>query len=781
MNPHYSAFIELGKTLVRERGMQWDMPVDKTGSARDGVGWNLTVIAGDVPPPNYYLRDLGADTKALAIVNAERAEGNLTPLALQALSPAWQDLIKAAVAEQLLFKRNKASYVLQCIARPLRVIATCVDKEPWQLTVDNLRLAVHIGKAIQSSGKLGDLVAGIVRVVFDAQHICDAGQLYSSLAVPRMKMKSAIKAKHIWSQDELRADLEARKREERLPERRAFWELTRIVMTEKPRTFMDELRFAAIRTMIVTGLRIGEAALLPIDWKRERTHLDSRGLPAGESGGISTSLMLRHFAEKQQDDESDSAVLHENTQPVPDMFRTLLTETLDHVARITEPLRATLKLQCETGRLLPWYANDDLVSITELYTRLMGNPFWTAISREAFVDRYREGFDPRVLIDLHQRQSMEHRTGAIQLDMALYQFAHRLQKKMAAQQIALRFRNASGSVIPITSDRSWPTERMSWHNTYLRVGELEQHIRSTTPTKVSDTAPLPSVTGAVQSWELLLIHPKRSLAEERNDGLCDVTRYMAVGRPDPRFVGLALGDDKKIPSLFEKYGESDEDRGLKLESHMLRHLQNTELFRLGVADTIISKRFNRRSVAQSYEYDHRSLAEDLDQIEIPLDIEIMLGEKASTVARLIKGGKANGPIVDAFRRIQATEGDTAAYEYLRAEADGFHATPYGHCLNSFTVDPCPKHLECFEDCRHLSATDLPENRRNLIRLEGKFKLALESIKARPSTSIGWQNQLDHAGKRLAGVQKLLATPAGERPFPDGVDLSRPRQHGVLDE
>src|SRR5260370_23774185 len=40
--------------------------------------------------------------------------------------------------------------------------------------------------------------------------------------------------------------------------------------------------------------------------------------------------------------------------------------------------------------------------------------------------------------------------------------------------------------------------------------------------------------------------------------------------------------------------------------------------------------------------------------KIPHGIEIMLGEKASTVARLIKGGKANGPIVDAFHRIQAT-------------------------------------------------------------------------------------------------------------------------------
>ncbi len=178
------------------------------------------------------IRDLGLDVKVLAIVNAERAERGLPLRMRQPLTAAWQDLVKAAVAEQLLFKRNTTGYVTQSIARPLRVIATCIDKEPWQLTVDDLRLSVRTGKAVQATGKLGDLVAGIVKVVFDAQHICDAGQLYSSLAVPRMKMKSAIKARHIWSQDELRADLDARKRAERLPERRAFWELTRIVMTE---------------------------------------------------------------------------------------------------------------------------------------------------------------------------------------------------------------------------------------------------------------------------------------------------------------------------------------------------------------------------------------------------------------------------------------------------------------------------------------------------------------------------------------------------------------------
>jgi hypothetical protein len=774
MNPHYSAFIELGKTLVREKGLSWDIPLDETGVACDSTGWNLTAIAGDVPPPAHYLRDLGPDAKALVIINAQRTEGNLTPLARHALSPAWQDIIKAAVAEQLLFKRNTVGYVSQCIARPLRVIATCVDKEPWRLTVDDLRLSIRIGTAIQSSGKLADLVAGIVRVVFDAQHICDAGQLYSSLAVPRMKMKSAIKAKHTWSQDELRADLEARKREERLPERRAFWELTRIVMTEKPRTFMDDLRFAAIRTMIVTGFRAGEAALLPVDWKRERSYLDSKGRPAGEAGGISTSLMVRHFAEKQQDSEANSAVLRENTQPVPDMFRALLTETLDHVAKLTEPLRTTLKLQCETGRLLPWYRASDVVPFTDVYTRLMGNPFWLDIERGPFIERYREYFDPSVLTDLYRHQIERQQSGQLTLDMAVYQFGKRLLDKMRDGQIALRFRRANGKVVGVR-------ERMGWHNTYLQVGELEEHIRVHTPTKVSETSPLPLAVGSVQPWELLFVLPKRSLAEERNEGLCDVSRYMAVRRPGPDLISLALGEHTTCETVFEKYGQTEEDRALRMESHMLRHLQNTELFRLGVADTIISKRFNRRSVAQSYEYDHRSLAEDLDQIEIPQDIEIMLGEKASTVARLIKGGKTNGPIVDAFHHIQATEGDAAAYEYLRAEADGFHATPYGHCLNSFTVDPCPKHLECFADCRHLSATDLPENRQNLIRLEGKFKLAVETIKTRPSTSIGWKNQLDHAEKRLAGVQRLLTTPPGDRPFPDGTDLSQSRERGILDD
>lgn len=773
MNKHFSTFIALGQKLAENKGLDWNILLEENGSAKPNAGWNMTTCVGDVSPPTHYLRDLGSEPKALKELNEERTRQNSSLLQRKPLSTAWQDFIKAAAAEQLLFKRNTPGYVAQSILRPLRVIATCVEKEPWQLNLDDLQFSIEIAKKMQVSGKLADLVIGIVKVLLDPHHICEVGQLYPLLGRNRIPVRS-VKAKHAMSKDELRANLAKRKQEEKLPERRAFWELVRISMTEKPRTFMDELRFAAIRTVIITGLRVGEVALLPLDWKRERTYLDARGRPAGEAGGISTSSMLRHFAEKQQDEQSDSVVLRENIQPIPEMFLKILTDSLDRVARLTQPLRDTLSLQCETGRLLPSYNVSDIIPIAELYPVITGNPFWLDMNRQPFIDRYRNDLDAGILEELSRFQIESYKNNASKLDMALYMFGNRLQKQIDSGKYALRFRAANGAPIAAKS-------RMNWRETHVCVGELEDFITATTPSKVPDLAPLRLATGAVQPWDFLFLHPKRSLSEERNEGLCDVTRYFSVSRPDPTFISLSLGGSKDQPSIFERYGQTDEDRALALEAHSLRHLQNTELFRLGVADTIISKRFNRRSVAQSYEYDHRSLAEDLDQIEMGDDLEMMLGEKATTVAKMIAAGKANGPVVNSFRKIQRSQGDDAAYEFLRAEADGFHATPYGHCLNSFTVDPCPKHLECFSGCRHLSATNLPENRRNLIRLEGKLKGAIETIKARPSKSVGWQNQLDHASTRLTGVQTLLSTPVGQPAFPDGLDLSQVGSSGIMDD
>ena len=311
---------------------------------------------------------------------------------------------------------------------------------------------------------------------------------------------------------------------------------------------------------------------------------------------------------------------------------------------------------------------------------------------------------------------------------------------------------------------------------------MEEFYAGNAHTKLSDSSCFKLQNGEeLKPWELMFLMPKRALAEGRNGGMCDVTRYFSVGRMDAGMIPNSLsGKHASVPSIFKSYSQSDEDRKLKINTHSFRHLLNTELFRQGVADTIITKQFNRRSVTQSYVYDHRSLAEELAAIEIPSDVEISLGEKSSTVLRLIKSGKASGPIVDSFKKIQKEQGEDAALEYLSVEADGFHSTPYGHCINSFTVDPCPKNLECFAGCNHLTATNLPENRQNLINLEKRIATALQAVQARPIKTIGRDNQIAHAKSRLDGIQKLLSTPNGQQVFPDGIDLSKTHEGSIFD-
>lgn len=777
MNPHFLAFIELGKELATTNSVAWDVPLDAAGSVLNGNEWDITALAGGVTP-KHRLRHLGSDTLALEALNSVRVSNGLPARESSAFSKDWQDLIKAAVLEQIFVRRNSSGHVANNVLRPLRVLATCaVGREPWRLSIDDIHRATMIGKSLQASGKLADLIVGLIRVVFDGNHLTDSGPLCPALSVERLKPKASRRAGYLKSQPEIREGLEDRKRAERLPERRAFWELVRIVMTEQPQSFMDELRFAAVRIMILTGFRIGEATLLPAEWRVDRHYFDSRMRPAGQLGGFAKSLMIRHFAEKQQISGSSGTILVSGIHYVPEMFEEVVSETLSRVEVITSALRRMLRMQSEAGRIFPEFSADDLMPITQAYVRLTGNTFWLEVDetlKRKWIQLCRKDYSSVVFDEIQGKQALMCSQRQARPSAALQMYFRRIAQSGKDGGDSLTFRDSFDRPIPSGG-------KLDPSSTFVRTSELEEYVRRAMPSKLPDTESFNLADRKFSSWEFLFLHPKRSLSEERNSGICDISRYFSIGRPDPSMVGFSLGEQRSHETLFMRYGQSDEDRSAVLTSHALRHLQNTELFRLGVADTIISKRFNRRSAVQSYEYDHRSLAEELDQLELPVDVEAALGSKASTVAKLIQVGKATGPIVDAFKKVQKDEGDDAAFEFLKVEADGFHATPYGHCLNSFTVDPCPKHLECFSGCRHLSATNLPENRERLRSLELKLIAAIETAEARPSKSVGRTNQIEHATVRLAGVRALLMTPVGAKPFPDGPDLSRPHRKGVMDE
>lgn len=776
MNDAFVSFVKSGMAMAESRGMVWDFSLDEAGVSTSG--WNLTKITGS-RPPTRYLRDLGQDAKTLELMNASREERGHPPLAKSALSESWQDLIKAATCDHLLFKRNTTGSVTQNIIRPLKVLATFAGSlEPWQLTPDTAREAISVAKKLQDCGKLADLVTGIIKTVIDTNHLAENCPLYPALSSTRLPCNTNRKSREAKSKDELRHSLEQRKRAERLPAKRAFWELIRIIFTENPRTFVDAIRFSSLKTMVFSGLRAGEATGLPADWARFREYYDPKGRPAGWSGGYSKALLLRHFAEKQQPKHGDSAILIERTQYVPKIFAELLTETLNDTVRMTQPLRDTLKRQVETGRILPQYGKSDLVPVAELYTKITGNPFWLNMEKDEadeFVARYHQGYKPQVLKELARHQNERFRDEPGRLDMAMYMYFNRLVNNCSPKYGLLKLRHSSG--------QEYVHERKTWREVFLRVGELEDYLAASAPTKLSDCSSLKLGPGEFQAWEFLHLTPKRALSEERNGGICDVTEYCSVSIPDNVLLTSALGGVKgEGESLFMRYGQTVEDRALTLESHMLRHLLTNELFRLGLADTIISKHLDRRDVATSYEYDNRTLVEHLESMDLPAETEAALGENSATVAKLILAGRALGPVAATFKRIQREKGDEAAFEYLRAEADGFHATPYGHCVNSFTVEPCPKNLECFAGCCHLNATNLPENRRNLMSLEKKYEAALSDVQARPPGTIGRKNQLQHAIIRLESVRKLLSTPDGEQVFPGGPDLSKLTPPGsVLDD
>jgi hypothetical protein len=313
--------------------------------------------------------------------------------------------------------------------------------------------------------------------------------------------------------------------------------------------------------------------------------------------------------------------------------------------------------------------------------------------------------------------------------------------------------------------------RIPWRRSFFRVADLEAYVVAAVPTKLPDRSPMRLGDGSVlHPHELLFLGPKRSLVEERNEGLCDLGMYFSVGHVGALDLQLYLGG-RSAPNFFTRYGRTDEDRALTLNSHSLRHLQTTELYRLGISELYMTKRFNRRSYAENRRYKHLTLAEDLDTVDIPAGAEKHLGSKAQDTLRLISAGKLRGPLVDEFKRIQQAEGEDAAFAFLEVEADGFHATPYGYCLNSFTVDPCPKHLECFNGCRYLTLSPVDEHRQNLCHMRTTLQAALARIQDLPEGHAGRENQLRHTKIRIANVERALGAVPGSRPFPDGEDGS----------
>ncbi|RWX20057.1 hypothetical protein EHI42_02470 [Rhizobium hidalgonense] len=762
MNRYYSEFISTAKALAAENGLTWELAFDERGKVSRETRWNLTSLVGMLPPPVVWLGQVGVEANSFTKVNEIRRRMNQSLIVPSPMNRSWRDLYQAIFVYQLLVQKNKPHSAGK-MALPVRQLAPVAgDTPPWAVTPEQIKLAYNATLECQGSGKVSLDFKMMVRTILEAERVADIPALSrfclpyntdEALAAEERAQTIRARQNAQGSQSRTGQRLFERKAAEKLPDERAFWELARIVFTENPKDFSDVIRFAAYAVQIMLGLRIGEVAALPVDWKRWVDHVDGDGRPAGERGGVSRSLRIRYFAEKQEEDErSNGLALYEETRDVPQMFEAILVEMLDKVERLTAPLRTRLKMQSETGRIFPEHSEQDLVPAWEMRLRMTGKALFSdADVPQPMIDEYRITYDPTIL----------HQIRMIQLEGRRWELA-----KFWHAQKDVPIRDKSGE--PIVGN-------ISWKKAYVRVGDVESHIRKNTPSKLSDTKPTQLTSGAVfYPHELLFITPKRNLAEGRDNDILDVTMYSSINRVDPNYLLLRLtGTNPTIPTLFARYGETEEARALTMLSHSLRHLLNTELFRLGVADAMITKMFGRRSVQQSHVYNHMSLYEDMKDADVPPEAEDAMGEKALQVYKMIKVNKVRGPVVDEFRRVQREYGDDAAFDYLNAEADGLHATPYGLCLNSFTGDPCPKHLECFNGCLHLARTPIASEQEHLERLRDRFAKIIIQLEQVPENRryVGWANQIAHARVRYDNIVKALEAEPGTQVFPDGKDFS----------
>ena len=514
INHGFLGWVASGRAHAEQNGLTWDIRLALDGSASDENAWDLSVACRAPLRPRFRLNDLGYDREVLRVVNAKLMAG-VAPLERVALPAHWQDFIKAGVALQAFSARNTLGHV-QSHGRAIRVLATCVcifsGAQPWETSADDLRYAIEVAGEAQPSGKLRELVAGFVQSGVDVRMLFDGAPFAHQLATsPRLRRASA-------PGPVMLDRLSDRNDPEKLPDADTFWELAEIAFTQRPKTFSDHLRFAQVRLLYICGLRIGEVSLVPADCFREKEHLTTDGRPAGALGGISKSLMLRHFALKQQEAEDDSVELVEAYQHVPTLYEQAIRETLDEVRRLTGPLRDRLRLQMQAGRQFPEFDRSDLMPVLDAYTRLTGNPIVTVWGSEKLAVEYEETLDPAILTAIASEQEQALRMGV----PVASNVAVAWSKRRALPRFPL-LRSHDGT--------ECPGRQPGLQDSSIRVGELEDWLAREVRTKESDTDHLRLVgRRMLPISELIFLRPKRGLVEGRNDGICDVTRYYSVGR-----------------------------------------------------------------------------------------------------------------------------------------------------------------------------------------------------------------------------------------------------------
>lgn len=269
-------------------------------------------------------------------------------------------------------------------------------------------------------------------------------------------------------------------------------------------------------------------------------------------------------------------------------------------------------------------------------------------------------------------------------------------------------------------------------------------------------------------------------------------REANVFRVIPRRVSLeeinrALGADPKYPSIFSRRSLVEADGApIRLTSHQPRHWRNTIYHLTGMSDVQQALALGRKRLDQNKFYQHTSIEEATAAHQEFLAFN-SYQERIDFLHAGIRNCQIQGSLTDSYHALLQDKGTTTAETFLTVHATALHVTPFGGCVHDFSQAPCPKHLQCWNDCSHLHLMGTPSERKNLQKQAERLTSAILIMREGGDGEAGSDVWLADQEHKLNNLQTALSRDrAGvQQVFPTGRPVAIPdanrRHSSVSDE
>lgn len=231
-------------------------------------------------------------------------------------------------------------------------------------------------------------------------------------------------------------------------------------------------------------------------------------------------------------------------------------------------------------------------------------------------------------------------------------------------------------------------------------------------------------------------------------------------------LGHALMGSETTKSIFTRYGYVDADgKALKLRSHQVRHLINTEAQRVGLSDEQIAHWSGRRKTSQNAVYDHRTTAERVEQtreaVEHVQSSVALVGADREKDASFVHGQW----LVKVVRKPRSL----TDIDDIQPQLTGLK-TLYGECHHDWAFAPCEGFVKCLDCSEHAcikgSGEDAQLKLDRLKALHRSVLIEVEKAKRASQDDVDGQEWLQVQERYAAKVDQLVSILESEV-VPDG--------------